>query len=145
MVKELIKIEEGIEVNIIGSKVEIKGKEGSVTREFRKNVKIIKEGDNIILEMKGESKRERRIIITTKKHIMNILRGVQKKFVYKLQICSVHFPITVTVDKTNRAIIIKNFLGEKKDRKTSIMPNADVKVEGDIVVVNVIIVLVAKN
>jgi len=47
----------------------------------------------------------------------------------------VHFPMNVSVDKTNHVLVINNFLGEKKERRAKILPNTDVKIEGDIVTV----------
>jgi large subunit ribosomal protein L6 len=85
--------------------------------------------------MEGDGKRERKFVMATKAHIENMKEGVQKKFVYKLQICFVHFPMNVSVDKTNHVLVINNFLGEKKERRAKILPNTDVKIEGDTVTV----------
>ena len=50
-----------------------------------------------------------------------------------LKICSGHFPINVSVN--NNMLIVKNFLGEKVPRTIKLKPGADVRVEGDLIVV----------
>jgi len=136
MVRELIGIPEGIEAKIEGNSLEIKGKEGAVKKEFRKDIKINIEDSNIVLEKEGESKRERKLVMSARAHIRNIIEGVKQKYVYRLQICSVHFPMNVSVDKNKGEIVIKNFLGEKKERRSKIIPNTNVKIEGDIITVD---------
>jgi len=135
MVKEIIEVPEGIEFKIKNNSIIIKGREGSVEKIFRKDIKASGEGKKIILEKSGESKRERKLVLSLKSHLENVIEGVQKRFVYKLQICYVHFPMNVSIDKNNHELIIKNFLGEKKDRKAKILPNTDAKIEGDIIYV----------
>ncbi|MBS3074175.1 50S ribosomal protein L6 [Candidatus Pacearchaeota archaeon] len=89
----------------------------------------------IIMSTNRATKRERKVMKTYAAHIKNIINGLNKDFVYKLKICSVHFPMTVSVDKNSHEIIIKNFLGEKRERRAKILPNTNVEVNGaDIIV-----------
>lgn len=114
----------------------IKGPKGELQREFvYPNIKIVKEDDKIIIKAEKVTKRERKIIGTIKAHIRNMIKGVQEGFTYKLQICSVHFPMTVTIDKDKKEIVIKNFLGESKSRKSKILQNVDVKIEKEIITI----------
>lgn len=76
-------------------------------------------------------KNHKKIIKTTEAHIKNMILGVTEGYEYRLQICSVHFPITASADKEK--LSIKNFLGETKERKAKILPNVQLKVEGDII------------
>ncbi len=62
-----------------------------------------------------------------------MLQGVQKKFEYKLKICSSHFPMTVKIEGNNA--IIKNFLGEKVDRTVELPKNMEIKIEKDIITI----------
>jgi len=55
-----------------------------------------------------------------------MINGVQKKFTYELKIAASHFPMTVKVEG-NKALI-KNFLGEKKNREAEILPGVEIEV-----------------
>jgi large subunit ribosomal protein L6 len=131
---QIIEIPEGIEAEVEGAKVIIKGKEGVNEREFKiANLKLEKKGNQIIVGNKKSSKKEKRSMNSIAAHIRNMIKGVQGKFEYKLKICFSHFPITVEV-KGNEALI-KNFLGERTPRKAKIPRGAEVKVDKDIVTV----------
>jgi len=137
MKKEIIQkiiIPEGIEAEINGSTLSIKGKEGESSREFKTDgLMFEKKGNEIIIGSKKATKKEKKMINTTKSHIENMIEGAQKKFEYKLKICFNHFPFTVEV-KGNEAFV-KNFLGEKIARKLKIPGGVEVKIEKDIITV----------
>jgi large subunit ribosomal protein L6 len=125
---EKIEIPENVEVSIDGG-ISIKGPKGTLKREFP--ISMRKDGNFIILEAKNATKNKKKLIKTARAHINNMIRGVIEGYEYLLQICSVHFPITVTADK--ETITIKNFLGETTPRKAKIVPGVQVKIEGDII------------
>ena len=130
-----IEIPEGVEVNIKGNEVIVKGKEGENRRMFRiGKIKLEKKDNKIIIGYKNATKNEKKIINTTAAHIKNIIRGVQEKFEYQLKVCFSHFPITVKID--GKEVMVKNFLGEKIDRKTKIPEGVDVKVDKDIITIS---------
>ncbi len=137
MKKELfqnIEIPEGIDVNIEGSTLIVKGKEGENKRTFNINKLDFEKKDNkIIIGSKNATKREKKLMNTITAHIKNMFKGVQKKFEYKLKICFSHFPITVEIKE--REALIKNFLGEKIPRKTKIPAGVDTKIDKDIITV----------
>jgi large subunit ribosomal protein L6 len=66
-------------------------------------------------------------------HIKNMIHGVQEHYVYKLKVCSGHFPISVKLEKDK--FIITNFFGEKIPRTSYIDEGVKVKQEGDIITV----------
>ncbi len=137
MRKELyheIEIPSGVEVRLEGDLLIVKGKEG----ENKKNLKLgifdfRVEGNKIILGFKKATKNDKRLINTFKAHIENMIKGVQNKFEYKVKICSGHFPFTVK-HEGNQAII-KNFLGEKHDRKVKIPLGAEIQISKDIITI----------
>jgi len=137
MKKELyqkIEIPEGIEAEVEGNKIIIKGKEGTNERKFDfAKLSVEKKGNEIIIGNKKSSKKEKRRMNTIAAHIKNMMKGTQKVFEYKLKVCFSHFPITVEV-KGNEALI-KNFLGERVPRKVKIPKGAEVKVEKEIITV----------
>jgi large subunit ribosomal protein L6 len=129
-----IEIPEGVEANIDGNILTIKGNEGEVKREFKINKIIfeIKDG-KIRLGNKVVTRNEKKVMNTMTAHIQNMIKGVQEKFEYKLKICASHFPMNVDIQ--GKEATVKNFLGEKIPRKTSILDNVDVQIDGDIITV----------
>jgi large subunit ribosomal protein L6 len=128
-----IEIPDGVEVEIKGGEISIKGPEGENSRKFdMRKIKLEKKDGKIILENPAVTRKDKRKINTMTAHLKNMIAGVQKKFEYKLKICSVHFPITVEI-KGNKALI-KNFLGEKTPRKCPIPKGAEVDITKDIII-----------
>lgn len=131
---EEIEIPKGIEVTIEGDKITIKGPEGENYRELKLGkVNLEKKDNKIILSHNKATKTEKKIMNTNKAHIKNLLKGVQKKFEYLLKICSSHFPMNIKVEGDEA--IIKNFLGEKIDRKAKIPKGAEIKIEKDLITI----------
>jgi len=79
------------------------------------------------------TKKEKRILKTIKSHLNNLIKGVINQYIYTLKICSGHFPMNVSV--SNNKVIIKNFFAEKIPREAKILPNVEVKINGDIITV----------
>lgn len=130
-----IEIPEGVEANIDGNILNVKGKEGENSREFNLTGLILEKKENYIeIGSKKATKREKKMINTLSAHVRNMIKGVQEKFEYKLKACTSHFPITVSVQ--GNEVLIKNFLGEKTPRKLKIKKGAEVKVEGDMIKVS---------
>lgn len=127
-----IEIPEGIEIGIEGNVVEVSKGEEKLIRRFPK-VLVEKKENKIIIKTKRATKREKKQVGTVIAHINNMLKGVQEKFTYKLQICSVHFPMNVSIKEGE--VVIKNFLGETKERKAKILSGVEVKMERDIITV----------
>ncbi|MEA3379060.1 MAG: 50S ribosomal protein L6 [Nanoarchaeota archaeon] len=129
-----IEIPEGIEVEI-GSAIIIKGPKGEVKREVNvPTIEICKENNKIIIKPKRFTKRQKALINTFVAHIKNMFKGVIEGFVYKLKICSSHFPMTVKVEGDK--LVIKNFYGEKVPRVARIMPGVKIDVKGEDVIIN---------
>lgn len=129
-----IKIPEGTEVTIEENVIKAKGLEGENSKKFDfKKLNIKKEEDKIILSHDNATKKEKKIMNTLASHIKNLFRGVNLKFKYKLKICFIHFPFTVKIEKG--AAIIKNFLGEKIERKVMLPKNVDIEINKEIITI----------
>jgi large subunit ribosomal protein L6 len=127
-----IELPEGVTAVVEGSVLTVKGKEGEVKRNFtHPRVKMITAGNKVTLNASKATKREKTIIGSFESHIKNMVAGVQNKFLYKLKVCSGHFPMNVAV--AGKEMVVKNFLGESVPRKVDIPEDVDVKVNGDIV------------
>lgn len=136
IVKE-IKIPSGVDVAINYYVLKAKGPKGEITRDFSNPRLVIeKKDDSIIVSspIKKQTKRDSMFINSCVANIKNMLSGVQSGYEAKMKICSGHFPMSVTVD--NKFLSVKNFLGEKIPRKTSLLEGVSVKVEGDIIKIN---------
>ncbi len=127
-----IEIPEGVNVEVVNGIVKAKGKAGEVSKLlFNPNIKIEVVDKNVNITAIKSTKRERKLVNSYAAHVRNILNGSNEKYIYKLKICSGHFPMSVAV-KDNE-FIVKNFFGEKIPRIIKIKEGADVKVEGDII------------
>ena len=115
-IKEEIEIPEGIDVEINGKRIKISEGDKELVKELP--LTVVKKEKKILIDIKKAGKREKTLIGTTKAHIKNMLAGIGEEYVYKLKICSVHFPMTVSVE--DGQVIIKNFLGETKPRKSKL-------------------------
>lgn len=131
-IEEKLRIPEDVEIILDHHTIKVKGPKGENQRKLlHPKVKISNHNGFIILESKKPTKREKKVVNTFKAHIKNMIKGVRHKFIYKIKICSGHFPINVSTE--GHFLIIKNFFGEKKDRKTKIIEGVDVKINGDII------------
>ncbi len=131
-----IEIPSGVEVTLDG-KIKVVGPQGEVEKEINHpKIQIKKEENKITIACKNATKKEKKIIHAFRAHLNNMLSGVQEKFIYKIKVCSGHFPMNVAV--SNNQLTIKNFLGENTPRVLNLKPGADVKVEGDIIVVSAV-------
>ncbi len=133
ILREEIPIPDGIEVTV-EDEVTVSGSKGELKRKFKyRNIKIMKEDDNIVLETHFPKKRDKAMLGTIKSHINNMITGLTKGFSYKMKIVYAHFPMTVKT--TENRVIIENFLGERHPRKAKILGDTRVNIKGDEVVV----------
>ena len=135
VIKE-VTVPAAVQAEITGNAIVLKGAGGTLQRDFAHHkISLQKKEDKIILKSDKATKRDRKMIGTIAAHIRNMIAGLQEPFVYKLQICSVHFPMTVTLSPAKDEVIIKNFLGESNARKAPVLKNVEVKIQQDIVTV----------
>lgn len=143
IIKEVL-IPGEVKVSLDAAVLKVKGPKGEITRNFaypKISLAFSRDaaaGDNIgnkiIISSQKATKKEKKIIGSFFSHIKNMVRGVVEPYVYKLKICSGHFPMAVSV--SGRELVIKNFLGETVPRKVKLPEGADVKVSGAEIVVS---------
>ena len=125
---ETVKLPETVNADIDGYRVKISGPKGDVIRRMASKLVSIKVEDNkVILIPASQNRKCRRVANTFRAHIKNSIRGVMHGFEYKLKICSGHFPMNVTVDKSY--VKVSNFLGEKMPRLGRIIEEIKVRVD----------------
>ena len=128
-----VAIPSGIEIHLDNNIIKVKGKTEVVKNFKTAQIKIKKADDKITFSVKGNSRKDKSILNTGIAQLNNMIKGSNENYVYKLKICSGHFPMNVTIDKNK--IVVKNFLGEKLPRIAKIVDNVQVKVAGDIITV----------
>lgn len=124
-----VELPEGVTAEIAGETVKIKGPKGEVERNLVfPTLKIKQEGNQLVLEPIKFTKKEKTMINTFESHLKNMIKGVTEGYVYKLKICSGHFPMNVAVN--GNEVIVKNLFGEKIPRKAKIEEGVQVKING---------------
>lgn len=77
--KKPVAIPAGVEVNIDGSVVTVKGPKGTLTKEFNHLMKISKQGDEVIVERPDEENLSKSLHGLTRTLIHNMVEGVYKR------------------------------------------------------------------
>ena len=132
--QETIEVPEGIEAKLDNTVLIVKGPKGELKRDFvDPRMKFSIQGNKITIDLPILTKREKKQLGTFVAHIKNMFVGAKEGFVYKLKICSGHFPMNVSVK--NSEFIIKNFIGEKIPRVLKLNPDVKVGVDGEIITV----------
>ncbi len=130
--KQEIEIPEGITTSLDENILIIKKQDKELRRRLSSRVKVKIENNKIILES-GTKRNDKRNFGTMKAHIKNMIKGLTEGFKYKLQVSSVHFPMNLEIDKSKNELVVKNFLGEKKDRRIKLVAGVDIKLNNDFV------------
>ncbi len=136
MIERKIEIPEGVQIEVSGYKVKVKGPKGEIEREFKiwkKNVEIKLEGKEVKIVGKDERRKTKAMVGTVWAHIRNMIKGVQEGFTYKLRIVYSHFPMKIEIK--DGKVYIHNFLGERVPRVADIVGNVKVEVKGADVIV----------
>ncbi|MBC8494660.1 50S ribosomal protein L6 [archaeon] len=132
--KVTINTPEGCQVSMDADNLVIKGDKGELKRKFSNPlIKLELQDNNVTLNTKTSNKRTKKLQNTFIAHINNMFKGVVEGHIYKLKICSGHFPMTVSVK--NNMFEIKNFIGEKVPRELKITEGTSVKIDGTEIVV----------
>jgi large subunit ribosomal protein L6 len=103
--------------------IEVKGKLGTVTKDFTKlPATVTVEGNKITIKPYGRRKRDLAVTNTARSVITGMIKGVEKGYTYKLKIIFAHFPISVKVK--GKEIHVENFFGERSARISHIVGDA---------------------
>ncbi|MFH7903044.1 MAG: 50S ribosomal protein L6 [Candidatus Aenigmatarchaeota archaeon] len=134
IIEESINIPENVNIEIKENKIIVSGPKGKVERRIEHpKIYITIENNILILKAYFATRREAKHLYTLASHIKNAINGVLHGFQYKLKAVYVHFPFKMKIQ--NNKFIIENFLGERKNRELEIPEGVNVKIEGDIVIV----------
>ncbi|HJX05445.1 MAG TPA: 50S ribosomal protein L6 [Candidatus Nanoarchaeia archaeon] len=132
--KEELRIPENTTMTLDNRIFTIKGPKGEVKKRFY-NPKITARiiGNSVVFESKKATKREKKLIKTYIAHLKSMIKGANEMHVYKLKICSGHFPMTASVK--GNLFELKNFYGETVPRTTALPEGVNVKVDGQYILI----------
>ncbi|OKY78902.1 MAG: Ribosomal protein L6P [Candidatus Methanohalarchaeum thermophilum] len=120
MARKEVKLPEDVEAEIEDDEVTIKRGDREVSRELTSpKIEIKKKDKKITLKSKTDRKKDKALLGTFTSHIKNMVKGVQKDYVYKIKVLYSHFPIKVETNENH--LIIRNFLGENNPRKVEVI------------------------
>jgi large subunit ribosomal protein L6 len=131
---ETIQVPADVEVSLEGRKITVKGPKGTLARDFsHEPVSIELNGKLVKTWAEWPRKKESALVGTINSHIQNMITGVTKGFTYKLKIVFSHFPISVKLKE--KTVLVENFTGERSPRKSKIIGDVKVKIQGEDIIV----------
>ena len=131
---ETIQVPADVEVSLEGRRITVKGPKGTLTRDFsHEPVSIELDGKVVKTWAEWPRKKESALVGTVNSHIQNMITGVTKGFTYKLKIVFSHFPISVKLKE--KTVLVENFTGERSPRKSKIIGDVKVKIQGEDIIV----------
>ncbi len=132
-----VEIPDGVNINILDDgSIEVKGKLGTLKRDFgRTPIKIEKVDNKIRFHVFRPRKKELALLGTLAAHLNNMITGVTKGFTYYSRIVYAHFPIKVSV-KGNEIIVEKLYGGLKPLKVKILGKDTKVKVQEEDVIIS---------
>jgi large subunit ribosomal protein L6 len=139
--KQPIPIPKGVKVQINGNAVEVSGEKGSLRREFDRRVSISVEGDQIMVERRGESRTDRAFHGLSRGLLAGMVEGVSRGFVKHLEVHGVGYRAemkgsTLTLDVRKSHIIHypvpKGIHVETPDRTRIVVSGIDKQAVGQV-------------
>ncbi len=130
MTEQKLKLPEGIEADY--EKGTLRVSDGSQELEKKMDhalVDVNVEGDEIKISTDSKKRNVLSVIGTYRSHADNMVKGIQKDYVYKMKGVYAHFPMNIK--KQGDEIHIENFMGERNPRVVDIIKGVEVQVDGD--------------
>lgn len=130
-----LEIPDGISVSLEDRIISVKGKLGTIKKDFTKLPAFLTIENNIVkIEPYGTRRKDFAISKTAQSIINNMIKGVQNGYKYRMKIVFAHFPITVKIK--DGKVHVENFFGERKARISNIVGDSTkVAIEGDDIVI----------
>jgi large subunit ribosomal protein L6 len=130
-----LEIPDGISVSLEDRIISVKGKLGTIKKDFTKLPAFLTIENNIVkIEPYGTRRKDFAISKTAQSIINNMIKGVQNGYKYRMKIVFAHFPMTVKIK--DGKVHVENFFGERKARISNIVGDSTkVAIEGDDIVI----------
>ena len=84
--KKPIEIPQGVEIQVQGQKVNVKGPKGELSREFRPELKIEKQEHEVIITPVNSERETRALWGLTRTLLANMIQGVTQGFEKRLEL-----------------------------------------------------------
>ena len=131
--EERVGAPDGVKLQLEGDEVSVSGKLGTLKRRLpHPRVSLSMDGGELWIRSELPSRREKAVVGTFAAHVRNMITGVTAGFTYKMKIVYAHFPMKASVKGSE--FVVENFLGERSPRRTRILGETRVTVQGDQVV-----------
>ena len=131
--EERVAAPSGVTLRLQGDEVLVSGKLGALRRRLtHPRVGLSLDGTELRIRSDLPTRREKAVVGTFAAPVRNMIVGVTTGFTYKMKIVYAHFPMKAVVKGSE--FVIENFLGEKAPRRTRIVGETKVTVQGDQVV-----------
>jgi len=132
--QQSVKLPEGVTASLEGRSFAVKGKLGTVRKDFaRINVDLQVEGGSVLIKPFSARKKDSTVSNTVHSIVRNMVKGVTHGYTYRLKVVYAHFPISVKTK--GDTVVVENFVGERSPRVSRIIGDCKVTTEGDDVVV----------
>jgi large subunit ribosomal protein L6 len=132
---EAVELPSGVSCSVENRTITLKKDVVTLSRKIvEPEVSASLSGNALTLASSASGKRALKILKTYAAHIRNMILGLDKVFEYKLEMCNVHFPMTVKAEAGK--LSINNFLGEKTPRYAVIPENVKVEIKGQQIIVS---------
>jgi large subunit ribosomal protein L6 len=86
-----IPVPSGVTVTVDGSRVDVKGPKGELTREIAPELNLVRDGDTLVVERPGDDKRSRQLHGLTRTLVANMVTGVTTGYRKGLEITGVGY------------------------------------------------------
>jgi len=102
--KKPIEIPQGVQVQIEGKRVVVKGPKGELSREFRDEIKIEKNENRILVSLKNNSQKAKALWGLTRTLLSNMVAGVTEGYEKKLEIEGIGYRAAVEGDSLSLSV-----------------------------------------
>jgi large subunit ribosomal protein L6 len=96
-----VPVPKGVEINVAAASVSVKGPLGTLTQPLTTNVRVKKDGDELVVETANDSNEANAMSGTLRAILANMVTGVTKGFERKLTLVGVGYRAQAQGDKLN--------------------------------------------
>jgi len=125
-----IEVPEEVSASMDHLELTVDGDVGSVTRRlWYPGVNVSVEDGTVVIEAEEEDAQTNATVGTFESHVNNMFHGASEGWTYEMTVHYAHFPMQVDVEGDE--VVINNFLGERAPRRTAILGDTEVEIDGE--------------